>query len=304
MSRYELNQIKGVIPAMLTFFDEKEEIDEGCTRRMTEFMLEHGAQGLYLTGSTGLCFMMTLEERKKVVEIVIDQVQDRVPVIVHVGDIGTKKSMELAKHAWEYGADAVSSVPPFYWQFHSENIYQYYRDISESTPLPMIVYNIQLAGLMDKDLLLRLAALEHVKGLKYTARTHDEMGFIKDELGEDFMVYSGCDEMAFSGLCAGADGVIGSFYNLFPDLYRRILDKVKESDIPGGMHLQKAAGEVICAALKYDFPSVLYNMIGWRGEDGGYPRRPFVKYKEEELAGLKEEIRWIQDKYQLKFMAL
>ena len=299
MSKYDLNQIKGVIPAMLTFFDDKEEIDEACTRNMVEFMLKHGAEGFYLTGSTGLCFTMTLEERKRVVEIVIDQVKARVPVIVHVGDIGTRKSIELAEHASEHGADAISSVPPFYWKFSGENIYQYYKDISGSTPLPMIVYNIQLAGLMDRSLLMRLAELPQVKGLKYTSRTHDEMGLLKDELGADFMIYSGCDEMAFSGVCAGADGIIGSFYNLFPDLYRKILEKIGENDIRGGMQLQKAADEIIYAALNYDFPAVLYNMIEWRGEAGGYPRRPYRKYREEELAGLKQDIRRIRDKYQI-----
>ena len=190
MSRFEMNQIRGVIPAMLTFFDKEENVDTDCTRRMVEFMLEHGADGFYLTGSTGECFTMTMEERNLVVDTVIDQVKGRVPVIVHVGDIGTKKSIELAEHACRAGADAISSVPPFYWKFRAADIYDYYKDISESTPLPMVVYNIQLAGLMDMDLLLKLAALPNVHGLKYTARSHDEMGFIKEKLGPDFMIYS------------------------------------------------------------------------------------------------------------------
>ena len=96
MSRFEMNQIRGVIPAMLTFFDKEENVDTDCTRRMVEFMLEHGADGFYLTGSTGECFTMTMEERNLVVDTVIDQVKGRVPVIVHVGDIGTKKSIEPA----------------------------------------------------------------------------------------------------------------------------------------------------------------------------------------------------------------
>ena len=86
MSRFEMNQIRGVIPAMLTFFDKEENVDTDCTRRMVEFMLEHGADGFYLTGSTGECFTMTMEERNLVVDTVIDQVKGRVPVIVHVGD--------------------------------------------------------------------------------------------------------------------------------------------------------------------------------------------------------------------------
>ena len=147
------------------------------------------------------------------------------------------------------------------------------------------------------DLILRLADLPQVQGLKYTSRSHDEMGYLKEKLGKDFMIYSGCDEMAFSGLCAGADGIIGSFYNLFPDLYKKILKTVQESDIQGGMKLQKIADEVIFAALKYDFPSVLHGMMQWRGLDAGYSRRPFYTYKVEELSALKEEMKKIKEKY-------
>ena len=298
MSKFVMQDIKGVIPAMLSFFDQEENVDLSCTERMVDFMIDHGADGFYLTGSTGACFTMNAEERNSVVKTVVQKVNGRVPVIVHVGDIGTKKSIELAKYAYEAGADAISSVPPFYWKFSKEDIYRYYKDIAESTPLPMVVYNIQLAGLMDMDLILRLADLPQVQGLKYTARSHDEMGYLKEKLGKDFMIYSGCDEMAFSGLCAGADGIIGSFYNLFPDLYKKILKKVQESDIQGGMKLQKIADEVIFAALKYDFPSVLHGMMQWRGLEAGYSRRPFYTYKVEELSALKEEMKKIKEKYQ------
>lgn len=304
MSKFDLTQIKGVIPAMITCFDREEQVDESCTRQMVDFLLDHGADGLYLTGSTGECFTMTMEERNLVVNLVMDQVNGRVPVIVHVGDIGTKKSIALAEHAYKAGADAISSVPPFYWKFRPEDIYHYYKDISEATPLPMIIYNIQLAGLMDLGLLIKLAGLKQVQGLKYTARSHDEMGFLKEKLGQDFMIYSGCDEMAFSGLCAGADGIIGSFYNVFPDLFKAILTKVEDSDIQGGMRLQKIADEVIFAALQYDFPSVLHNMIGWRGIESGCSRKPFCNYRDEELSGLKEEIRKIQEHYQAKELTM
>lgn len=298
MSKFAMTDIKGVIPAMLSFFDQEENLDLSCTERMVDFMIDHGADGFYLTGSTGACFTMNAEERNAVVKTVVQKVNGRVPVIVHVGDIGTKKSIELAKYAYEAGADAISSVPPFYWKFSKEDIYRYYKDIAEATPLPMVVYNIQLAGLMDMDLILRLTDLPHVQGLKYTVRSHDEMGYLKEKLGKDFMIYSGCDEMAFSGLCAGADGIIGSFYNLFPDLYKKILKKVQESDIQGGMKLQKIADEVIFAALKYDFPSVLHGMMQWRGLEAGYSRRPFYTYKAEELSALKEEMKKIKAKYQ------
>lgn len=297
MANFDITKIKGVIPATMTFFDKEENVDDICTKNMIEFMIGAGVDGFYLTGSTGECFTMTIEERKHVVEIVIDQVKGRVPVIVHVGDIGTKKSIALAKHAEKAGADAISSVPPFYWKFSADDIYNYYKDIAESTCLPLIVYNIQLAGIMDKDLLLRIADIDNVRGLKYTSRSHDELGSLKEILGKDFMIYSGCDEMAFSGLCFGADGIIGSFYNVIPELYKKINECVKNSNIPEGIKLQKIADDLIFACLKYDFPSIIHNMMRWRGLDAGYSRKPFYNYRDDELDELKKEIINIKAKY-------
>ena len=117
MNKFNMQDINGVIPAMLSFFDQEENVDLSCTERMVDFMVDHGADGFYLTGSTGACFTMNAEERNSVVKTVVQKVDGRVPIIVHVGDIGTKKSIELAKYAYEAGADAISSVPPFFWKF-------------------------------------------------------------------------------------------------------------------------------------------------------------------------------------------
>lgn len=159
MSKFDLSKIRGVIPAALTFFDDNERVDEKRTREMTEFMIKAGVHGLYLTGSTGMCFAMTAEERRKSAEIVVDQVAGRIPVIVHVGDIGTAKSIEFARHAEKIGADAISSVPPFYWGFSPDAIFNYYSDIASSVDIPMVIYNIALAGLMSNDLVMRLASI-------------------------------------------------------------------------------------------------------------------------------------------------
>ena len=137
-----IQEIKGVIPALLTVFDEHEEVDEQGMRDLVRFLLKQKVNGLYLTGSTGEGFLMKDSERKRVVEIVIDEVKQEVPIIVHVGAISTKRSIELAQHAYESGADAISSVPPFYWKFSEQQIFDYYADLSRSTPLPMIVYNV------------------------------------------------------------------------------------------------------------------------------------------------------------------
>lgn len=297
MAKFDVKEIKGVIPAMLTFFDKNEEIDEKVTREMTEFMINAGVHGFYLTGSTGLAYTMTGEERNRVVDIVCDQVKGRVPVIVHVGDIGTKKSIALAEHAQEAGADAISSVPPFYWGFGGDAIYNYYKDISESVDIPMIVYNVVCAGLMDKSVIARVASLPNVKGLKYTATTHYEMGSLKREFGDDFMVYSGCDEMAFSGLISGADGIIGSFYNVTPELYLKIYECARNGDVKQGMYLQNIGAEYICKTIALGGVPEIHTLMRWRGLDAGYSRRPFIALEDAGLEKLKNELRKIKKQF-------
>lgn len=303
MKHFSLTDCKGVIPALMTCFDEREQVDDARTRSMVEYLINAGVGGLYLTGSSGECFMMTPEERNHVVEVVLHQVAGRCPVIVHVGAISTQKTIELAKFAYDAGATAISSVPPFYWHFGEEAICRYYKDVSASVDIPMVIYNIELAGILSKSTLLQLAQLENVRGMKYTARTHDVMGALKDDLGKDFMIYSGCDEMAFSGLCVGADGIIGSFYNVFPELFCAIAAAVQAGNISEGMRLQKAVNGIISTALQYDFPSVMYSMLHWRGIDGGFSRAPFQNYADEALIPLLEKVRYARDELEIEPLA-
>ena len=297
MAKFSMTQMTGVIPAMITLFDKDENVDVKRTREMVEFLIARGADGLYLTGSTGEGFLMDHEERKLVVETVVDQVAGRIPVIVHVGDIGTRKSIQLAQHAEAVGADAISSVPPFYWKFSQDDIFNYYKDISEATSLPMVIYSVPLAGSLGMDLIKRIAQLPNVKGLKFTGREHDQMACLKADLGEDFIIYSGCDEMAMSGLAVGADGIIGSFYNVMPELFKKIFAAVKSNDIQSARRLQQIATEIILECVKYDYLALMRNMILWQGVDAGYSRRPFRNYDDSELADLKAYLLAIRDKY-------
>ena len=301
MSKFDIKAFKGVIPAVLTVFDKAENIDEDGMRQLVSFLIKKGVNGLYLTGSTGEGFTMTSEERKKVVEIVMDETAGRVPVVVHVGAIGTKISIELAKHAESVGADGISSVPPFYWRFNENQIIKYYEDIANSCSIPMIVYNVPLAGLLGMNAIKRLAKIENVKGIKYTALSQYEITQIKDEVGEDFLVYSGADEMAMSGLISGADGIVGSFYNIMPELFINIYNAVQNKDFDEAKRLQKQAVEVIMYSLQLpSFYAGMKVVLRWMGVNAGYCRRPFENLTEEEEGKFKEGFKKLKETYDLK----
>ncbi|MBQ6819761.1 MAG: N-acetylneuraminate lyase [Clostridium sp.] len=300
MSKFDIKDFKGVIPAVLTAFDKNEEIDEKGMRELVSYLISKGVDGLYLTGSTGEGFTMSSEERKRVVEIVMDENKGRVPVVVHVGAIGTKLSIELAKHAEEVGADGISSVPPFYWKFNENQIVNYYTEIANACSLPMIVYNVPLVGLLGMNAIKRLAAIENVKGIKYTALAHYEITQIKDEVGEDFLVYSGADEMAVSGLLSGADGIIGSFYNIMPELFINIKKAVDNKDIDEATKLQRQAIEIIMYCLQLpSFYAGMKTILNWRGINAGICRSPFENLDEAKAEEFRAGLKNIKETYNI-----
>ena len=300
MSKFDIKDFKGVIPAVLTVFDKEENIDEVGMRQLVSHLINKGVNGLYLTGSTGEGFTMTSEERKRVVEIVMDENAGRVPVVVHVGAIGTKISIDLAKHAEEVGADGISSVPPFYWKFTENQIIKYYEDIANECNLPMIVYNVPLVGLLGMNAIKKLAAIDNVKGIKYTALSQYEITQIKDEVGEDFLVYSGCDEMSMSGLLVGADGIVGSFFNMMPELFINIYNAVENKDIDEAKRLQRQAVEIIMFTLKVpSFYAAIKVVLRATGVNAGYCRRPFENLSEEEEIELLNGFKKLKETYNI-----
>lgn len=278
-----ITDFKGVIPAVLSVFDKDENLDKKGTRAFIQYLTSFDIGGLYLTGSTGEAFLMSTEERMRQVEIVTDEVAGKLPVVVHVGAISTRTSIELAKHAQSVGAAGISSVPPFYFKFSEDQIFGYYKDIAQATDLPMIAYNIPLAGMMTVDMIQRLSRLENVKGVKYTGTALYEITQIKDACKADFQVYGGCDELGASNIALGVHGVIGSFYNCIPDLYVKIWNAVKAGEVEKAAKLQRVALHVIDTGVKSgSMMACLKLWLRAAGVPAGYARRPFTNFTPQE----------------------
>jgi len=300
MGSHTIDDIAGVIPAQVTTFAADGALDEDRMAICTRFLMSRGVNGLYLTGSTGEGFMMSPDERKRVVEIVTNEVAGSIPVIVHVGAISTHQTVDLARHAQANGVDALSSVPPIYWSFTPDQIVNYYADITASTDLPMIAYNVPLAGVLGFDMIARLAQIDGMAGVKYTAPTHHEILRIKQEIGTDFKVYSGSDEMAMSGLAFGADGLIGSFYNIIPEIYLALYAAMREGRLADAKALQETANTVIFFTLKQYPMSAVKRIMAWQGADAGYCRKPFDNYfTDADENALKDAYRGLRDREKL-----
>jgi len=283
MSKFEPKDLNGVMPAMITSFNKDESINKEGLRKIINHLISEKVSGLYVTGSTGETFLMSPEEKKKVIDIIVEEVNGRVPVIAHVGSIGTKITADLADYATKAGVDGLSALPPFYYNFTNEEIFNYYSDIAKSSHLPIIIYNIDRANLMDIETLKNLAAIENIKGVKYTAATHFNFEVIKKDIGNDFKIYNGMDQMAISGLISGADGLIGSFYNLMPEIFVQIYENMKKGNISEAKKLQTKANIIILYAVKKAGYSFIKMGLNWMGLDSGYVRRPFTSFIGKEI---------------------
>jgi len=244
--------LKGVMPALLTPFNHQQQLDTQSLRQLVQFNIAQGVDGLYVGGSTGEAFVQSSAERQEVLEIVAEEAKGKVTLIAHVGTVSTHESQQLAQAASRFGYDAVSAVTPFYYPFSFEEHCDHYRGIIDSAEgLPMVVYNIPaLSGVkLSLDQINTLVTLPGVGALKQTSGDLFQMEQIR-RAHPDLVLYNGYDEIFASGLLAGADGGIGSTYNIMGWRYQGIVNALKAGDIATAQALQTKCNEVIDLLIK------------------------------------------------------
>lgn len=247
-----VSHLHGVMPALLTPFDAQQNIDRASLRRLVRFNIEQGVDGVYVGGSTGEAFVQSLSEREEVLEIVAEEAKGKITLIAHVGCVSTAESQQLAVAAKRYGFDAVSAVTPFYHPFSFEEHCDHYRAIIDSADgIPMVVYNIPaLSGVkLTLEQINQLVTLPGVGALKQTSGDLYQMEQIR-RAHPELVLYNGYDEIFASGLLAGADGGIGSTYNIMAWRYLGIVQALKEGDTAKAQQLQHECNKVIDLLVK------------------------------------------------------
>ena len=282
------DKLKVIYSALVTPFNEDESLNEEAIRKLVEFELGNGVEGFYCCGSSGEGLLLSLEERKRVLEVVLDEVRGRVPVISHIGTVATKDVVELAKHALNAGADAVSMIPPYYYNFSMDEIVDYYLDVVNEVPdIPVIVYNIpQFTGVsFNRDNAGRLLENDHVIGIKHTSTDLFGLERMKNDF-PDKVYLNGFDEIFLSGLVAGANAAIGTTVNLYPKTFRRLMDLYEENRIEEAQKVQSLINHRVKEMVSVGIFSAVKYMFMKQGIDCGTCRRPFAKLNDQQKARL------------------
>lgn len=291
MTAYDITRFKGITVAMYSAYDENGEVSEAAARRLARYYANTGVSGLYVGGSTGEGMLQSVEERKRTLEAVIAEVGSELTIIAHVGAPSTRDSVELAIHAEQVGAHAVSAVPSIYYRLSPQSVEQHWLSIVDSTSLPFIIYHIpQTTGFqLTKGLLSKMAAHEKVIGVKISAESTFELQQFKAAGGKDFLVLNGPDEQYLAGRSIGADGGIGGTYGVMPELFLMIEKCYVEGKMEQAKEWQFITNELIAELLS--FPS-LYGackaILQLRGIDCGGVRMPLLPIGEENMGRIKE----------------
>lgn len=280
----------GIVPAVVTPFDSKGKFNVRSFEQLAERLYAAGVHGLYLCGSTGEGMLQTVAQRKQVAEVAMRNSPSDKSVIIHVGANTTDEAIELARHAARIGAHAVSSLPPCVGLYSFAEIKSYYERLAAASDIPLLIYFFPevAPAIKTADQVLELAAIENVAGMKFTDYDLYTMLRLKER---GATIFYGRDEMLSAGLLLGADGGIGSFYNVIPESFLRLWRLAQEGRWEETRALQARINEFITITLRYPLFPALKTILGWRGIDCGpclAPRRQALRA--DEGARLRDEL--------------
>lgn len=283
-----MGHLNGVIPAMITPFDAKGGFSFRAGEQLLDRLYTAGVEGVYVCGTTGEGQLQTVAERKLVAEFVLEASPAGKPVIVHVGTACLNEAIELARHAAQKGAAAISSLPPA-GPFGFEEVKSYYRQLAAATDLPLLVYYMPAGGTGSATIpqLLELCAIPGVIGLKFTDHDLYKLSELKRN---GVVVFNGYDEILCAGLLMGADGGIGSFYNVAPRLFLKVWEDASQGRWADARQTQSRINELITLTFHFPLFGALKTILGWSGIDCGEVRGPRRNLTADEATQLRRMI--------------
>ncbi|HEV2120033.1 MAG TPA: 4-hydroxy-tetrahydrodipicolinate synthase [Candidatus Bathyarchaeia archaeon] len=260
-------KLEGIWTPIPTPLTKRGKVDTDVTGRLVDFHIESGIDGLLPLGTSGEFALLQKEERKALVNTVVEQADGRVPVVAGVSDPSIENVVELSEDAKEAGADAVIATPPYYFTTTDEGHYQHFKTISESIDLPLMIYNIPewTHSLVTPEIVQRLADENLVVGMKYTEYNFLNLIRFLRASRNKIAIFAGSDAMAYSNLEFGGAGAIIGSANVAPKLASKIFDDYKKGNLSEAREAQEKLLPVIMALGVGKYPAALkeaMNLIG------------------------------------------
>lgn len=286
-------EIKGIITAMVTPFDENQKINETAARQLVDKLIGQGVHGLFILGTNGEFHVLSDDEKVAFAKIVIDQANHRVPVYVGAGACGTQETIKLAQRMEAVGADALSVISPYFIAPTQQELAEHYRKVAEAVNIPIIMYNIpKNTGInIEPETVKSLIGVKNIAGIKDSSGNMENMqGYIDAGAGTDFVVLVGSDSKILPALKIGAAGAIAGTSNVIAELDVSIYENYLKGNMEAAEQAQKDI-DVLRGVLKLGtVPSVMKRAVTLLGIDVGDARYPVSKLPVEADEKIKEAL--------------
>ena len=292
---------KGIIPAFYACYDEEGNVSPERTKKLVKHFIKKGVKGLYVCGSSGECIYQSKEERKLILENVMEEARGKLTIIVHVAANNTKDSMELAAHAESLGVDAIAAIPPIYFRLPEYAVAKYWNDISSAAPnTDFFIYSIpQLTGItLTRSLLHIMLENPKVIGVKSSAMEVEDICEFKLYGRNDLIVFNGEDTQLVAGRSMGADGGIGGTYGVMPELYLKLNELFDNKQIEKATKLQFKVTKIIniLTSCKSNLYAIEKKILRRRENiDIGGVRAPLPSYLKNDEEKIELSIKLIND---------
>ena len=288
-------KIRGIIPPMITPFDEGEKVDCKALKKMTNYLIDAGVHGVFPLGSTGEGYGLGFAEKREVIETVLEVTNKRVPVYAGTGAITTRESVQLTEMATRIGVDALSVVTPYFISPSQEELYEHYQAIASSTDLPIILYNNpgRTGVNLGIDLIIRLSQIDNIVGIKDSSGDMSQAAEIVRRTEGNFAVLAGRDTLIYGFLAYGCHGSVAATANIVPRLVVSIYELYQQGDYQAALEAQFKLAPLRNAFSLGSFPVIMKEALKLRGIDMGNtlkPIKPLTAEAREKLWQILEEI--------------
>lgn len=271
-------RMNGIISAMLTPLNPDETINEAELRNQVNRQIKAGVAAVFCLGTNGEFYAFGKEEKKRIIDVVVDEAGGRVPVLAGTGCVTTMETVELTDYAKEAGVSAVSVISPYFAGISQDGLYQHFSTVANECQMPLIIYNIPArTGVnVHYETVKKLAENPYIIGIKDSSGNFDNTLRYIEETPNDFIVLCGNDSLILWTLMAGGNGGISGVTNIFPEHMVSIYEKFAAGDFEGA---KKAQDQIRCIRdcfVGYNPNSVVKRATELLGYPVGPARSPFA----------------------------
>ena len=272
-----LDDLRGIIPPMVTPFANNGDIDEDGLRSEVQVLLGAGVDGLAVCGSTGEGHTLSPEETAQVCRVVIEEVGDRVPVIAGIIQDSTRSVLRYAEPLGEIGVAALQVTPVHYlFAPGEEGHFAFYREIGRVTGLPIIIYNVVPWNTLSPHTLMRLTEVPEVVGVKQSGGDMHALAQLIELNDRDIKIFSAIDDLLYPSFVLGADGAIAAICTVLPDLCVPLLHAFRDDNHVTARDIHRRILPVWRVLNRPDMISRVKAAIELRGRRVGSARHPFL----------------------------